>query len=148
MQPGLLAALPLARLRDDPVLVLLDEQAFYFLQPFFGEAVRRGSGPQSPPGDSAFRRYAWGRAELVVARSWVLRTGTPHLDEPDHFAGLLHRARAVAVPRDERPVWLVSGGWAPLAANRLAARGFGTDPFVRPFGGLVRVDSATPVRLP
>ena len=148
--PAQLQALPFAGLRSQPALILLDEQAFYFLQPFFREARRLpdaiARGDEPPP----WRRYAWGQAELAVSRRWTLRTGPRAPDAPDHYAGLLDRVRRAGPVPAERPVWLVSGGWAPLAANAVAASGRGSEPFVRPYAAGVRLapSAGSPRRRP
>jgi hypothetical protein len=133
-----LAAFPLAGLRARSARLLLDEQAFYFLQPFFVDAAPRGGV------EGELRVYDWGTARLVVARCWTLRAGRERTEAPDHVLGLARRAGAA--PREGADglaasvgTWLVSGGWAPLAAKALVARGLAEPVFDRPYGAVARL---------
>ena len=130
--PEQLAALPIAALRERPGRVLLDEQAFYFLQPFFADAAL------APDAVASYRRYSWGRAQLFVSRSWVLRAGRARSAEPDHVVGLLRRVREHEGAAGQE-TWLVSGGWAPLATSALIAGGLTETAFERTYGGVVRL---------
>jgi hypothetical protein len=136
--PDQLAAFPLAGLRARPLRLLLDEQAFYFLQPFFADAVLRGNI------DEDARVYELGATRLVVARCWVLRAGRERPDAPDHALGLARRAsEALGAPPDG--AWLVSGGWAPLAAKGLVGRGLAEPMFDRPWGAIARLRPSSTV---
>lgn len=130
--PEQLAALPVAELRERPVRVLLDQQAFYFLQPLFADAVLASDAPAS------HRRYTWGAAQLIVSRSWVLRAGSKRRDASDHVGGLLRRVRE-REGAARRETWLVSAGWAPLATRGLTERGLAEVAFARPYGAVVRI---------
>ena len=130
--PEQLAALPVASLRERPVQVVLDQQAFYFLHPLFADAQLVSDAAAS------YRDYTWGAARLIVSRSWVLRAGSRRREAPDHIGGLLRRVRErEAVAR--RETWLVSAGWAPLATVALVDRGLAEAVFARPYGGVVRI---------
>lgn len=111
----------------EPRLVLMSQQTFYLLMPFY--PAERESAVFSA--DSALFHFAFGDRTVLVSRAWDFTAGDDPAD-PDHLVGALSRAEeafpALGLDRMEEAVVFV-GGWRPALVDQLAARSAET-PFV------------------
>ena len=93
-----------------PTLIVMDRQTFSFLAPVLhplSSPDRHGRGP-------VLAGFRWGRADVIVSQSWMLRVDARGRDAPDHLDRFLSQAQR-ALPQLEiehrREGALVLGGW-------------------------------------